>query len=120
VANTERSDFDTGQDYDSSRDFEQLAGLAADERYLLRLYVTGLTPRSTDAIANLKAICEQHLKGRYDLEVIDIYKSPQSAIGQQIVATPTLIKELPAPLRRIVGDLSNRERVLVGLDLRKG
>ena len=88
------------------------------ELYVLRLYVTGLTPRSTRAIENVRAICEEHLQGRYELEVIDIYQQPVLAKGEQIVAAPTLIRQLPAPLRRIIGDLSNRERVLVGLDLR--
>jgi circadian clock protein KaiB len=87
-------------------------------RYVLRLYVTGMTPRSTRAIENVRAICEEHLQGRYDLEVIDIYQQPVLAKGEQIIAAPTLIKQLPAPLRRIIGDLSNTERVLVGLDLR--
>lgn len=91
----------------------------SDERYLLRLYVTGMTPRSTKAIARIKAICEEYLEQRYDLEVIDIYQQPTLAKGEQIIATPTLIKKLPAPLRRIVGDLSNKERVLLGLDLRE-
>lgn len=87
-------------------------------RYELRLYVTGLTPRSTRAISNIKEICETHLKGRYDLQVIDIYQQPALAKGEQIVAVPTLIKNLPSPLRRIIGDLSDRERVLIGLDIR--
>ena len=89
------------------------------EKYLLRLYVSGLTPRSTSAIARLKAICEENLGGRYELEVIDIYQQPDLARGEQIIATPTLIKKLPAPLRRLVGDLSDKERVLLGLDIRK-
>jgi circadian clock protein KaiB len=88
------------------------------QRYVLRLYVTGSTPRSTKAIANIRALCEAHLRGRYDLEVIDIYQQPVLARGEQIIAAPTLIKKLPAPLRKVVGDLSNVERVLMGLDLR--
>lgn len=84
---------------------------------MLRLYVVGSTPQSSSAISNLKRICEGHLKGRYQLEVIDIYQQPRLAEGEQIIAAPTLIKELPPPLRRFVGDLSNLERVLVGLDL---
>ena len=102
-----------------SSDFERLAAAADEGHYVLRLYVTGLTPRSTLALANLQAICEKHLQGRYELEVIDIYKQPQLASGEQIIATPTLIKQLPAPIRRIVGDLSNEDRVLIGLDVRK-
>jgi circadian clock protein KaiB len=87
------------------------------ESYLLRLYVTGTTPQSVRAIANIKKICEEHLKGRYDLEVIDLYQNPSLAKGEQIIAAPTLIKKLPLPLRRMIGDLSNTDRVLVGLDL---
>jgi circadian clock protein KaiB len=89
-----------------------------NENYLLRLYVAGTTPQSVRAISNLKQICEEHLKGRYDLEVIDLYKQPNLAKGEQIIAAPTLIKKLPAPLRRIIGDMSNVDRVLVGLDIR--
>ncbi len=89
------------------------------EHYLLKLYVTGMTPRSQRAIENIKAICEEHLDGRYALEIIDIYQHPGLAEGEQIVAAPTLIKYLPEPLRRIVGDLSHTDRVLLGLDLRE-
>jgi circadian clock protein KaiB len=88
-----------------------------DERYVLRLYVTGQTPRSLRAIQNIKQICETHLKGRYDLEVIDIYKRPSLAKGERVIAAPTLVKSLPAPIRRFVGDLSDTEKVLFGLDL---
>lgn len=87
-------------------------------RYLLRLYVTGTTPASVRAIERVQTICEEHLHGRYDLEVIDIYQLPALARDQQIVATPTLIKVLPQPLRRFIGDLSRAEKVLFGLDLR--
>jgi circadian clock protein KaiB len=86
--------------------------------YVLRLYITGTTPRSLQAIANVKAICEEHLQGRYELEVIDLYQQPVLAYGEQIIAAPTLIKKLPEPLRRIIGDMTNTEKVLVGLDLR--
>ncbi len=89
-----------------------------EERYTLRLYVTGLTHNSRRAIANIKKICEEHLHGRYDLEVVDIYQQPTLAEGEQILAAPTLIKKLPLPLRRFIGDMSNTERILVGLDLR--
>jgi circadian clock protein KaiB len=88
------------------------------EKYVLRLYVTGTTPKSLRAIANLKKICEEHLKGRYDLEVIDLYQHPVRAEGEDIIAVPTLVKQLPVPLRRLIGDMSDVERVLVGLDLR--
>ncbi|WP_184604449.1 circadian clock KaiB family protein [Rhodanobacter sp. MP1X3] len=86
--------------------------------YNLRLYVAGQTPKSLAAIANLKAICEDHLSGRYSIEVIDLTITPQLAAGDQIVALPTLVRTLPPPLKRVIGDLSNTERVLVGLDIR--
>jgi circadian clock protein KaiB len=88
------------------------------ERYLLRLYVTGATGKSARAIENIKKICEEHLKGHYRLEVVDLYQKPALAKGEQILAAPTLIKKLPLPLRRLVGDMSNAERVIVGLDLK--
>jgi len=87
-------------------------------KYLLRLYVTGTTGKSMRAIQNVRRICEEHLRGLYDLEVVDIYKNLPLARGDQIVAAPTLIKKLPAPLRRLIGDMSDEQRVLVGLDLR--
>ena len=102
----------------STEDFERLLNEPNRDRYLLRLYVTGMTPRSTEAIARTKEICEEYLEGRYELEVIDIYQQPTLAKGEQIIAAPTLIRKLPLPLRRLVGDLSNKERVLLGLDLR--
>ena len=85
----------------------------------LRLYVAGLTPKSIRAFANLKVLCEERLKGCYRIEVIDLSKHPQLARGDQIVATPTLVRELPKPIRKVIGDLSNTVRVLVGLDLRQ-
>jgi circadian clock protein KaiB len=84
----------------------------------LRLYVAGQTPKSLAAFANLKTICEQHLAGQYRIEVIDLLKSPQLASGDQIFAIPTLVRKLPPPLKKIIGDLTNTERVLVGLDIR--
>src|SRR5918995_3620217 len=92
-------------------------GPAAQAQFVLRLYVTGTTARSTRAIANLRQVCEQHLTDRYDLEVIDVYQQPELAAREQLVAVPTLIRRLPLPLRRLVGDLANRQRVLAGLDL---
>ena len=89
----------------------------ATERYVLKLYVTGATPRSLRAIANVKAICEQYLRDRYDLEVVDIYRRPARLRRDQIVAVPALIKKLPVPLRLLVGDLSRTEQVLQGLGL---
>jgi circadian clock protein KaiB len=92
---------------------------SSDERYVLRLYVTGTTPNSVRAIANIKKICEEHLKGRYELVVTDLYQQPELAKEEQIIAAPTLIRKLPLPLQRIIGDLSETERVLVRLDLQK-
>jgi circadian clock protein KaiB len=89
----------------------------ATERYVLKLYVTGATARSLRAIANVKAVCEQYLKGRYHLEVVDIYRRPETVRRDQIVAVPTLIKQLPVPMRLLVGDLSRTEQVLHGLGL---
>ena len=88
------------------------------QKYLLRLFVTGQTPRSVKSIENLKKLCERYLKGRYELEVIDIYQQPEMATENQIIAAPTLIKKLPLPLRRLVGDVSNQDRVVGGLDLK--
>jgi circadian clock protein KaiB len=87
--------------------------------YVLRLYVTGATPRSTRAITNIRKICEEHLEGRYELEIVDIAQHPTLAEGEQIIAAPTLIKKLPLPLRRFIGDMSQTERILLGLDLRE-
>jgi len=89
-----------------------------DDHLILRLYIAGQTPRSIAAFANLKRICDEHLAGRYKIEVIDLIQNPQLASGDQILAVPTLVKRLPEPVRKIIGDLSNTERVLVGLDLR--
>lgn len=94
--------------------------LALDEdKYILRLYITGSTRRSISAITNLKKICDEYLEGRYELEVIDLYLKPSLAEGDQIIAAPTLIKKLPLPFRRIIGDMSNIEKVLLGLDLKE-
>ena len=89
-----------------------------NETWELRLYVAGQTPKSVTALTNLKKYCEQYLKGRYKLEVIDLLVSPQLAEGDQILAIPTLVRKVPEPIRKIIGDLSNEERVLVGLDVR--
>jgi circadian clock protein KaiB len=91
----------------------------SDKLWQLRLYVAGQTPKSLAAFANLKKICENHLKGRYRIEVIDLLEQPQLSKGDQIVAIPTLVRKLPVPVRKIIGDLSDTERVLVGLDLRQ-
>ena len=103
---------------DVTAEFEAAAAAMQSGTYLLRLYVTGLTVRSVEAIRTTKETCEEFLKGRYELEVIDLSKHPALAEGEQIIAAPTLIKKLPEPLRRLVGDMSNAERVLLGLDLR--
>lgn len=87
--------------------------------YHLRLYVAGQTAKSVAAIANLKRFCEEHLAGCYDIEVIDLMKNPQLAAGDQILAIPTLVRRLPSPLKRIIGDLSNTDKVLIGLDIRR-
>ncbi len=89
------------------------------EQYVLRLFVSGMSPRSTEAVATIKAICDEHVPGRYDLEVVDIYQFPALARDERIVAMPTLVKKLPAPLRRLIGNLSDRHRVLCGLGLRE-
>ena len=99
--------------------FEQLISERNQGKYTLRLYITGTTNRSIMAITNLKKICEEYLEGQYDLEVIDLYKNPDLAKGEQIIAAPTLIKKLPLPFRRIIGDMSNKEKVFLGLDLRE-
>ena len=93
---------------------------AGEELWELRLYVAGQTPKSLAAFANLKKICEEHLAGKYTIEIIDLLKNPTLAKGDQILAIPTLVRKLPEPVRKIIGDLSNTERVLVGLDLRPG
>jgi circadian clock protein KaiB len=100
-----------------SQAFEDALAQAEGKHYLLRLYVTGSTPRSVRAIQNIRDICERNLQGRYELEVIDIYQHPEKAASEQIVVIPTLIKSLPLPFRKIIGDLSDKERVLVGLNL---
>jgi circadian clock protein KaiB len=91
---------------------------ASKKKYELRLYIAGNTPRSVTALNNLKRYCEEHLKGIYEIEVIDLLLNPQLAEGDQILAIPTLVKKVPEPVRKIIGDLSNEEKVLVGLDIR--
>jgi circadian clock protein KaiB len=88
-----------------------------EDRYILKLYITGMTPRSARAIENLQGLCHKHLPNRYELQVIDVYQQPELARSEQIVAVPTLIKKLPLPLRRLIGDMSDEQRVLVGLDI---
>jgi circadian clock protein KaiB len=88
-----------------------------DTKYVLRLFITGMTPRAQEAVRNIRKICEEELKGRYELEVIDIYQQPELAKKEQILAAPTLIRKLPLPLRKLVGDMSNKEKVVVGLEI---
>jgi len=95
----------------------QFAATSGNKKWELKLYVAGQTPKSLQAFANLKKICEDHLAGEYRIEVIDLVKNPKLAQGDQIFALPTLVRKLPEPIRKIIGDLSNTERVLVGLDL---
>jgi circadian clock protein KaiB len=89
------------------------------ERWNLRLYVAGQTARTAAALANLRSICEQHLADQYEIEVVDLLKNPQLAAGDQIIAIPTLVRKLPKPMKKLIGDLANQERLLVGLDIRK-
>jgi circadian clock protein KaiB len=104
---------------DSSAKFEKLLkNTSSQARYSLRLFITGSTARSTEAISTVRKLCEEYLPGRYDLEVVDIYQQPGQAGDAQIIAAPTLIKDFPNPPKRLVGNLSNREKVIVGLNLR--
>jgi len=103
----------------STSEFEQAEKKRGQEKYLLRLYITGTTPKSVRAITNIKKMCDEELKGRCTLEVIDVYQQPKLAEGDQIVAVPTLLKKLPAPLRRLIGDFSDIEKVLLGLDIKQ-
>ncbi len=107
-------------EYRTTKAFERTIAQAAQKKepkYLLRLYVAGANPRSSRAISNVRRICEKHLADRYELEVIDLYQNPVLARGEQIIAVPTLLKKLPIPLRKFIGDMSDAERILVGLDL---
>lgn len=103
----------------TGRDLASAAQAALHQRYVLRLYVAGLTPRSQEAIRTVTAICDEHLVDRYELEVIDIYQHPVLAKGEQIIAAPTLIRKLPLPLRKLIGSMADKDKVLVGLDLKE-
>ena len=103
---------------EGAEEIESAAHRAAGVRYALRLYVAGANRRSSRAIRSITAICEEHLKGRYELQVIDIYQQPTLAKGEQIVAVPTLVKKLPLPLRRFIGTLADKEKIILGLDIR--
>jgi circadian clock protein KaiB len=103
---------------DEAAAFEKaLAKAPSAERYRLRLFITGTTPNSTRAIRNIREVCETKLRGRYDLEVIDIYQHPEQAAPEQVVVIPTLVKKLPLPVRKLIGDLSNEKQVLAGLKI---
>lgn len=102
----------------SNQEFEAALAKQNSARYVFRLYITGMTPRSIQAIAKVRQLCEKHLAGRFELKVIDIYQQPALAKGEQIIATPTLVKELPLPLRKFIGDMSETEKFLVGVDLK--
>ncbi len=104
--------------HDSTPAFEKLLANLTRKNYVLRLYITGATPQSVRAIANVRRICEQYLHGYYRLDVIDLYQQPELAQRDQVIAAPTLVKHLPLPSRRLLGDMSKTERVLAGLDLR--
>ena len=101
-----------------SKPVKRKAAKPKEKKWELRLYIAGNTPKSNTALANLKKYCEQHLAGQYSLEVIDLLKNPQLAAGDQIFAVPTLVRKVPVPIRKIIGDLSNEEKVLVGLNLK--
>jgi circadian clock protein KaiB len=107
---------------DSSAKFEKLLLKKASDggsRYSLRLYITGTTERSNEAVTNIRSLCEKYLPDRYDLEVVDIYQQPTKAADAQIIAAPTLVKELPMPIKKLIGNLSDPEKVIIGLDLKK-
>ena len=102
---------------DSYAEFEEASKSEVKERYVLRLYVSGMTLKSINAIENVRKLCEQYLPGRYELDIVDIYQQPDVAKAEQLIAAPTLIKKLPLPLRRFIGDMSNKDKILVGLDI---
>lgn len=104
-------------DGDAGQALEKAVQDSGQQRFILRLYVAGMTGRSRRAIENIRTICETHLHNRYDLVVIDVYQQPTLAKGEQIIAAPTLVRKLPLPLRRVIGDMSDTQRVLIGLDL---
>lgn len=103
---------------DTTEQFEKAVSRRGEGKYVLCLYVAGMTPNSARAISNLKKICEEHLAGQFDLNVIDVYRKPTLAKGEQIIAAPTLIKKLPLPMRKLIGDMSDKGKVLIGLDIR--
>lgn len=102
---------------DTLKEFEQALSERGEQVYILRLYVSGASPKSAEAINNIKNICEEHLPGRYELEVVDIYQQPRLVAGEQVVAAPMLVKKSPLPLRKLIGNLSNTREILQGLGL---
>lgn len=104
---------------DQYKALERAARQSVKQKYVLRLYVAGISPKSERAIRSVKEVCEQHLKDRYELDIVDVYQHPESLEDGQVVAVPTLIKQLPLPLRRLIGDMTSKERIIVGLDLRR-
>lgn len=102
----------------TTEEFEEAARARTLRKFVFRLYVTGLTPRSLEAIENVRALCEQYLHGHYELDIIDVYKEPEAAREHQVIAAPTLVKQLPLPLRRFVGDMTRTEKLLAGLDIK--
>lgn len=102
----------------TTEEFEEALKQGENRKFVLRLFVTGITPRSLEAIDEVRRLCEEHLKGRYELQVVDIYKQPQAAQQDQVFAAPTLVKLLPLPVRKIVGDMTRKERLLAGLDIK--
>jgi len=107
------------EDKDPKAQLEEALAKRQTQKYVLRLYVSGMTAKSTRAIDNIRMICDEYLPGRYELEVIDIFKHPEEARNEQVIAAPTLIKKLPLPLRRYIGDLSNSEKMRVGLEIKE-
>lgn len=103
--------------FQTTREFEEALRDKKKSRFKLRLYVTGITPRSLESIEQVRKLCEQHLKGRYELEVVDLYKEPMAARNDQVLAAPTLVKLLPLPIRKFVGDMTREEKILAGLDI---
>lgn len=116
--NGEKIENEDSLETDATARFENALLRLSTEKYVLRLYIAGMSPRSIEAIGNIKRICEENMPGRYQLDIIDVYQQPIFAKEGQIVAAPTLIKELPPPISKMVGSMSDKERVLVGLDLR--
>ncbi len=105
----------------SLREFEKaIEGAAVDKKFVLKLFVSGASRRSSRAVENIRKFCEEHLKGRYELEVIDIYQQPERLEHEQVIAAPTLVKKLPPPLRKMIGDMSDEEKILIGLNMKPG